>query len=183
MKRLISLLTVISGITAVATATPINITVGGIADKAYYGSVVTPPTTNNPDDNLDFLQNEVAVWNGASNVPVLPSAPVDGTAPAAGNGSLGNITSYDALTGYDYVVFHFGAGNAGSPGGYWQAWYLAGSGGSFSLPTVDDETVGGFSSAQYWNPSTSVPDGGTTAVLLGLALVGMSFIARRRITT
>ena len=34
--------------------------------------------------------------------------------------------------------------------------------------------------AIYGNRSTSVPDSGTTAVLLGLGLVGMSFVSRRK---
>lgn len=42
-------------------------------------------------------------------------------------------------------------------------------------------TGNGLSHVSWFSaPGTSVPDGGTTALLLGLGLVGMSFIARRR---
>lgn len=48
---------------------------------------------------------------------------------------------------------------------------------SFTSQNKNNVSTSGFSfSAQ----STSVPDGGTTALLVGLGLVGMSFIARRR---
>jgi hypothetical protein len=75
---------------------------------------------------------------------------------------------YDASAGYDYVVFHFGAGPAGSPGGWWQAFYLGGLEGSFSVPTVGGRSVGGFSSAYFCN---AVPEIGSTALLLGTGLL------------
>ena len=84
---------------------------------------------------------------------------------------------------YDYLVFHFGAGPAGgggiSPGGWWQAFYLAGVGGTFSVPSVGGESVGGFSSARFYNPHSSVPDGGTTILLLGTAFSVIA-VARRK---
>jgi hypothetical protein len=44
-----------------------------------------------------------------------------------------------------------------------------------------DLTNGPNTGSQAWTTKgTSVPDGGTTAVLLGLGLVAMSFVARRR---
>ncbi len=83
---------------------------------------------------------------------------------------------YNAVAGFDYVVFHFG----GSRGGWWQAFYLDGDGGTFNLPIVGGNPVGGFSSARYYNPHSSVPDGGTTVMLLGTAF-GVIAVARRKI--
>jgi hypothetical protein len=162
----------------VAIANPVNITVDsagallngtGIADKTQYGY-----GNNNPSSNLGFLNVKIGYWNGTGALPTLPY-------PASiGSGlDLGSLSgnSYTSVAGYDYVVFHFGAGNAGSSGGYWAAYYLGGEGGDvFSVPTVNGKSVGGFSSARYFVP---VPDGGATIILLGLGLAAIAFASRR----
>lgn len=160
-----------------ASAIPTNITVDtagallngtGVANKTQYGQ-----GNNNPTSNLNFLNTEIDRWNTFN--PDLP----DANSPVALNaGSLSGAT-YAAVAGFDYVVFHFGGGNAHSPGGWWQAFYLGGNGWSFVLPTVGGNTVGGFSSARYYNPHTSVPDGGATVMLLGTAF-GLIAAARRK---
>lgn len=64
-------------------------------------------------------------------------------------------------------------------GGLTEASFVAnGDGYFFSADLTDGKNTG----AQAWkDPGTpSVPDGGTTALLLGVGLVGLSFIARRR---
>jgi hypothetical protein len=56
---------------------------------------------------------------------------------------------------------------------------LAGVGGTFNVPSVGGESVGGFSSARFYNPHSSVPDGGTTILLLGTAFSVIA-VARRK---
>lgn len=171
-----------------AQAVPINITVDssgnllhtvGIADATQYDAAVgSLPTSNDPVDNLAFLDAMIGNWNGVPLAPVLPAS----GALALDQGSLtGN--SYTGVSGYEYVVFHFGAGNAGgggvSRGGYWVAYYLNGDALSFlAVPQVGGENVGGFSSARYYGVHTtgggggpSLPDGGSVLALLGLGLV------------
>ena len=167
-----------------ANAIPINITVSstgallngtGVANKTQSGQ-----GNNNPTSNLNFLNAEISLWNGEFN-PDLAAA----IGPEALNdGNIGDKQSYSAVAGYDYVVFHFGngiQGSAKSPGGWWQAWYLNGDGGAFNVPSVGGQSVGGFSSARFYNPhiNNNVPDGGTTAMLLGAAL-GVIGMARRK---
>ena len=163
-----------------AQALPINITVDaagnllntiGIASETEYDPLVTPPPSNNPDDNLDFLKAMISRWNG---VPKSPSMPAAG-ALALDQGSLGGITAYTGPAGYQYVVFHWGG-----QGGYWGAYYLGGQSISFSTPPqlVTGAFVGGFSSARYFG-TTSVPDGGATLMLLGGALVGLGALRRK----
>lgn len=169
----------------VASAIPLNITVDaagnllngvGIANSTQYA-----PGNNNPTSNLTFLNTLIGNWNGVTN----PDLPVALGPVAADYGSLSG-NSYTSIAGYDYVVFHFGAGQAGgqrvSPGGWWQAFYLGGIGGDvFSLPSVNNQNVGGFSSARYFNLTTQqVPDAGATAILLGLGLTGIAVAAARR---
>ncbi len=186
MKKIFQVFILFAGLSAlVAQADIINITVDaagsllnnvGIANNTQYGQA-----NNNPESNLAFLTTEIGYWNNVFD-PDLPAA----LGPVAANfGSLDDATSHTTLAGYDYVVFHFGAGSAGgggvSPGGWWQAYYLGGEGGvQFFVPTIGDKTVGGFSSARYFNgPSIQVPDGGATLVLLGLAMVGIAVASRQ----
>lgn len=176
------------GLSLAAKAAPINITVAsngtllngvGVANAAQYGALVPPPTSNDAGDNLAFLVAEQGFWNATHN-PDLPT-PTDPTTEFNLTG-----TSYTALAGYEYVVLHFGAGAAGghgvSPGGWWEAFYLGGEGGYlFSVPTVGGKSVGGFSSARYYNPvKHNVPDGGASIVLLGLGVGAVAFVSRKR---
>ncbi|MBL9206665.1 MAG: VPDSG-CTERM sorting domain-containing protein [Opitutaceae bacterium] len=191
MMKLLKLLTLLAtlGVGVSAFALPTNITVNGsgtllntigIANASQYGQ-----GNNDPGSNLTFLNGLIGNWNGAFN-PDLPTNPT----LALQQDSLNNATSYNALTGYEYVVFHFGAGQAGgqqvSPGGWWQAYYLGGAGGSFGLPSVGGENVGGYSSARYFGVTPTsgpkVPDSGATLGLLSLGLVGLALVRRRRST-
>jgi hypothetical protein len=183
MNKPLKLLTLVLGLAAsVASAVPTNITVDasgdllnvvGIASNDQYGQ-----GNNNPESNLAFLQTEIGYWNDNYD-PDLPAAvgPV-----ALDHGSLGDVDSYMSVAGYDYVVFHFGNGGAGSPGGWYQAFYLGGQGGDlFEVPAVNGNTVGGFSSARYFNwTSTNVPDNGSTVALVGLSFAAMALLLRRR---
>jgi hypothetical protein len=183
MKRALILCALATALSTVAAfAVPINITVDsagnllngtGVASNSQYGQ-----PNNNPTSNLAFLNNEISLWNGSINNPHLLPA----VGPVALNDENLSGSSYTAVAGFDYVVFHFGAGPAGgggvSPGGWWQAFFLNGLGDLFNVPTVDGESVGGFSSARYFNPHATVPDGGSTAMLLGLAIIGMAVVLR-----
>ena len=160
-------------------AVAINITVDstgallngtGVANKTEYGQ-----GNNNPTSNLSFLNKEIGFWNGAFN-PDLAAA----VTPVALNDENFTGSSYIADAGYNYVVFHFGSGQAGGSGGWWQAWYLGGAGYTFALPTVGGQPVGGFSSARFYNrATTSVPDNGSTVLLLGTAVVVLGLASRR----
>jgi protein with PEP-CTERM/exosortase system signal len=182
MKRALTLYASATALFAVgALAVPLNITVDnagnplngtGVASKYQYGQ-----QNNNPTSNRAFLNSEISLWNGSINNPHLLPA----IGPVALNDENLSSSSYTAVAGYDYVVFHFGAGVAGGedPGGWWQAFHLDGIGDTFDdVPKVGGWSVGDFSSARYYNPHASVPDGGTTAMLLGLAISGMAVASR-----
>jgi hypothetical protein len=117
-----------------------------LASNAFYSSFQNSPSVaNNPSNNFNFLQGVVENWN-SNRLPTLPtpvftveSANVDST----GNGQGAN--TFTTVAGFDYVVFHFGngqAGDGGGPGndeaGWWQAWYLGGESSTFLLPQEGD---------------------------------------------
>ncbi|MBK1875542.1 VPDSG-CTERM sorting domain-containing protein [Pelagicoccus mobilis] len=151
-----------------------------LASVAFYQTAlgIASGNPNNRGDNFKLLDYVVKNWNNNKN-PKIPAA-VLGSTPTADNGSLNGIKSYTTAAGFDYVVFHFGNGKAGGGSdddekGWWAAWYLGGQSATFGLPQEGDplEDVGGFSSARYFNPTTSVPDSGTTFALLGAALLAL----------
>jgi hypothetical protein len=190
-----------AAITTCASAAAINITVGSggshlqdgtglvsdpalsLASNAFYSSFQNPiSTANDKDNNLAFLQGVIGNWNTHN-----PDLPLVGSAASvpADVGSIGDTSSFAATAGYEYVVFHFGNGQAGyrnidDETGWWSAWYLGGNSHVFSLPTEGGEPVGGFSSARFFNPipsvlvlPQSVPDGGTTLALFSISILGL----------
>ena len=186
MKRISTLLfaTVLAvalGSTA-ALATPINITIDaagnllntiGIANDAEY-LAAAGAGNNNPGTNLAFLTTMIARTNPFYN-PDLPAA----GALALDQSWDPGVPSYAGPAGYQYVVFHWGGGQANSQGGWYSAYYLGGAAISFaSVPLVGTAPVGNFSSARYFG-TVSVPDGGMTLSLLGGALVGLGILRRK----
>lgn len=75
----------------------------GVATKTEYGQ-----GTNDADANLAFLNTELGYYNNLFN-PDLPAAV--GPVGAAFN-SLNGGSSYTSIGGYDYVVIHYGTGEA-----------------------------------------------------------------------
>lgn len=199
MKSLLQTVIVAAGLLpAVVQAVPIDITVNsagallhtvGIADVDQYKATTGGTQNNNATANSAFLSAMIGNWNSAYN-PDLPAA----GALALEIGNIGGQTTpYNLLSGYQYAVIHFGAGNAGggqvSPGGWWEAIYLGGDSLTLNLPqvpTTDNrgrttlKNVGGFSSVRYFG-TTHVPDGGATLALIGLGIAGLG-VARRKLS-
>lgn len=115
-----ALATVLSAM--LARAVPTNITLNstgtallndtGVANEEQYGQ-----PNNNPTSNLTFLNNEIRFWN----MHPTPTDPFTPDLPAA-NGTVArnderlDLTTFIAPAGFNYVVFHFGAGPAGGGG-------------------------------------------------------------------
>ena len=204
-KQLMTIASALLALTISSSAAVMNITVDStgsflqngaepdgalsLASNQFYDSFQSPPSNNNPESNFDFLQGVIDNWN-ANRSPILPTAVY--SVAAANNDSIGDTSSFTTAAGYDYVVFHFGNGDAGQTGnegndpnedGWWSAWYLGGQSAIFSLPQEGNplEDVGGFSSARYFNatPTTrSVPDGGSTLLAFGIGLLGLGGVRR-----
>lgn len=91
----------------------------------------------------------------------------------------GNLLSVAA--GYDYVVAKYDGKNAG-----YVVWYLGGE--AATLPEYSNSIwqniagegyrISGYTA--YGSGSTSVPDGGATAALLGVGMLGLAAIRRKK---
>lgn len=176
-----------------AKADTINITVGaggtllndpsGAASKTQYEALNGSLGNNNPESNFSFLTGVIGNWNGASKTPTMGAADSTGWTEATGfSGNSEGIFGFTGVSGtFDYIVLHYGNGSAGSPGGWWQAFYIGGENLStltFTVPSVNGEDIGGISSARFFNGGATVPDGGMTLILLGAALSGVALIRR-----
>jgi hypothetical protein len=136
---------------------------------------------NGPLPNIGNANSPAADFNRLLNLLSLyPSLP---TPILNGDRILGteNVTA-NGLLGFDYAVLHYGAGHGGSPGGGIEIWYLDGAA-NFNFPAngTGPNGRGGWSSLVLFQgvPSTSAPDGGATALLLGSALMGIRLIRRK----
>jgi hypothetical protein len=129
-------------------------TAGAIPVNITAGGLAPVSPNNSLDSNVNFLKQQISLWNPDPNLSI-------GSQGVALNVENLTGTTYNFLPGYQYVVLKAGPN--------WQAYYLGGSGGLVSSPTGQ-----GFSSARY------VPDGGSTAMLLGAALSVIA-LARRKL--
>ncbi|HEX7859474.1 MAG TPA: VPDSG-CTERM sorting domain-containing protein [Verrucomicrobiae bacterium] len=124
---------------------------------------------------------------GADAGPTTISGVIYKTSSVDYNGSLlpsagtrvdtGNLLSVAA--GYDYVVAKYDGKNAG-----YVVWYLGGQ--SATLPEYSNNIWQNGAGAGYQISgytayrSTSVPDGGATAAFLGVGLLGLAAIRRKK---
>jgi hypothetical protein len=153
---------------AIAALT-VALTVSAKADLLFLGAVGfdTQPN-NNPDSNLaalgQFVDTTGFVLCGNSD-----------------NGDFGNpITNPISVMAGSYLVIHYGKGNGGSStGGGLEFYQVINGETSVDVPLTGTSEfgVGGISSIREFCPP-SVPDSGTTAMLLGSALTGLGLVRR-----
>jgi hypothetical protein len=85
------------------------------------------------------------------------------------------ITTLDA-TGYNWVIAKYDADKAGS-----LVWYIGGAGlGEITVPLEFNGKEVSHISAYGRDPGTNTPDGGTTVALLGLGMLGLGYLSRRK---
>lgn len=180
MKRLLVLLSLLTGLAMTAHATPVLV--------AYTNQIPTQPGDNGLQTIEDWAKASVVTYNTLNNpdLPAVPDALPSVITPGDANpfgpvfdGTFKSITL--DLTGYTgYLVMSWGGSQLDVGNGTAEFLYYVSGEGSVLFTNNSPLAKGGLSSIHYWG-TTSVPDGGTTAVLLGLALVGLSFVARRKI--
>ncbi len=158
-------LSVIAGtlLSVVANAAVIQLVPHGTsAFSTFYisknGTGIGGGNSNSSDDNL-FRLNTYFLTSQI--VPTASLKPGTQTFNWSGGG----------LAGWDYAVVHYGGGAFGGSGGTIGAWKLNGEN-KFSFPEQSFSSIDLFRGGNP-PPPPGVPDGGTTLVSLGVALLGL----------
>ena len=162
----------VSSLTAgFATPTPLNITMSGgtmviaapKSDIGNYGDATV----------YSWLTADIAAYNSFTSSS-LPTSVIDPFLTKISSGFLDGAENI-LLSGGDYIFLHWG----GKSGGWEQAFYIAGLNGTFSFtpPPGGHPAVGGLSFYSVYG--ANVPDGGTTAAMLGGALTMIGLIRRK----
>lgn len=161
-----------------AQAVPVNITTSGGA------STVAAPASDlgNFGDAtvLNWIAADVATYNSLNSTtygtPTSTGAQIGQTSGTGGNSILLDVT------GFQYLFFHWG-GSQLAQGGWAQLFYVGDASGSFNFDNSDitvneSPAAGGLSFYSLYN-TASVPDGGSTLLMLGAAVSGLSLTVRR----
>jgi hypothetical protein len=129
------------------------------------------PTGDNPAvlTDIDGVVNNANIGRTGVSVVGLPVATTTG---ADGNN---NPSASVDVTGFTYLL-----GKYGDTG---HIWYVGGLSGVQTIPLNEPDSLGGQGQSHYSlfnpTPSTGVPDGGATVLLLGAALSALAFVGRR----
>ena len=147
----------------------------------YLGAVAFPggPGGNSPANNLIALNT----FLGGSPDVSLYSLVLNIESPDGGPPNPALFLPINDFAG-EYIVVHYGKGSGGSnPGGSWEFFSVNPGFTSDTLPAfgnvggADPFGKGGISSIRVFGPPT-VPDGGATLMLFGLALSGLGAMRR-----
>jgi len=133
--------------------------------------------TGNPVSVFGWLNGEILSWNNNIGTPHLPDATTGHTRfdNLGGNGPTIQVQAGD------YLTIHYGIGANGVPGtGGGLVAYYVDANGSFDVPDngPGPNGTGGVSFVDVWD-HVSVPDGGTTVLLLGAALSSFGLLRRK----
>ena len=140
----------------------------------YINSLIqVAPNTLDPTCNLDTDEACDRTGSNQFAANTLPTANLTGAVRV----ETGTLTSFTAGD-FEYVLAKYGSGPSG---GGSHVWYIATLDGTQTLPAnFGGAGTPGISHYSLYNgTTTTVPDGGTTAALLGLSMVGLGMIRRR----
>ena len=167
---------IVAGTTFTASALEINDP--GVVG-AYAGAYVPG------HEAADVAQHILDMAKSTTEAP-WPSAGGYQTSDTEYSGVLGapsvieGVPTASQLAGYEYALAKYDGPNGGAV-----LFHLPTLGGP--VPTVSNPLWGktgtgqyGLSNVRLFNATTSVPDGGATAVLLGLGFLGLAAFARKR---
>lgn len=112
---------------------------------------------------------------GANKYTRTSNDPLGGVYPDAVYSGVefgGNVTNIDLGTGYLYLLAKYDGPNYGSV-----VWYVGGLTGNITIPLYGSGQQYAVSHTYLYNP-TGVPDGGATAMMLGLSLCALGIVNR-----
>lgn len=158
-----------------AGAIPINITMLGDHSVA----AVPKSALGNFGDSTVFnwLKNDVTAYNTAFSTSFsTPTANPDGSPLSKVETYFGPRSVTLTVASQEYVFLHWGGHN----GGYAQAYYNDGNDASYTFRAPSGSGVGGLSFYSTYGSSGggSVPEGGITIGLLGMAMGGLVLLRK-----
>jgi hypothetical protein len=164
--------------TASALSSAFALTIGDSRDLG----LISPNHPADPSSSASYIDilldqplNSGPTPIGANTYTRTGNDPLGGNYPAAVYSGVefgSNVTNIDLGTGYQYLLAKYDGQNWGS-----QVWHVGGLTGSITIPLNGSGTQFAVSHTYLYNP-TSVPDGGMTAVMLGLSLGGLGAVSR-----
>ena len=175
------------GISSISSAVPI-IQIPAIdaldMQKNGTGGAGGNGNANNVESNLFRLETVLENYNSEKSVNLLALPDLVGATQVGATQLSSNVVGTGGLLGFDYAVLHYGKGSGGIGQGGGVAFYYLNGASEATFPAMGTRPngLGGFSSLTLFkgkDPATSVPDGGSTVILLGTAL-GVIAAARRR---
>jgi hypothetical protein len=159
----------------------------GVVDAAAVNGLLAVALGTRSGDNPEY-------WRSTTNFGVLPAA------TNVGAGLFGNQTSFVLSEVFQYMVVSYDGQNGGSqvyyignlaigdtinivqkayPNGVAKKNAACGGSGEPDCGHLTAGTYYGVTHTSFLNPGVTVPDGGMTISLLGMALAGMGLVARR----
>lgn len=156
----------------------------GDADPNYLGSAT--PSSGNAEDEVFYIDYLLGMALSDTDVIDPPPSPpntlvtfVRSDNPCVGcvepaeepnfKDETGDVDTID-VTGWSYLVAKYGNTS--------HVWYVGDLSGEVDVPLNDGSQGGGQSHVSLYGQA-SVPDGGATAGLLGLAMLGLGYLRRR----
>jgi hypothetical protein len=130
------------------------------SEAEYINFLISMPApSSTTDDGRDYVRssNSCATFDGC------PAA-----TPVGADTNNDPLASVD-VTGWTWLLAKYGTES--------HVWYVGDLAGLVSVPL--NAPGGGQSHYSLFNPTTTVPDGGATAGLLGLAMLGVAYLRRR----
>lgn len=168
-------------VAATANATMLPVTNNGDGTDDNFNDITGGGNQNTTI--LGWLQGEILSYNNHVPGASLPDPTENLTKWEIGSNDP--IPTIDVVAG-DYVVLHYGVGTGGTPGsggGLVALYFDADQSFTPNANGSGPNGFGGLSFIDLWDhvPSHTpgVPDGGTTAMLLGGALAGLGMIRRK----
>lgn len=186
MKKILTAFLIALSISATSQAVLINITMSPDGttkvDDIAKNDNPTGSNSNSSANHLAWLADHVIPDYNAWKPATLPSPSGLALIVNEGDVSSNGVPTFD-LSDIVYITYHYGKGSGGiGSGGGIVAIYNDGMSGSYTPPSsgAGPNGLGGLSTVYAWGREVSVPDTGSTLILLGLGLGLLGFLKRRK---
>lgn len=149
--------------------------------SARYLGLINPNQPSSPDLEVDYINYLLTMDLNTTDIDAIGGNDITRSGntfaslpPAVEEGMVKDETANNTGNfglGYGYLLGKYDAAKAGA-----LVWYVGGLTGDFEIPATYSGQ--GLSHVSRYNPGSSVPDGGATVVLFGMAIVALAGLKR-----